>query len=223
MSKRRDIAGHRFGHLIAVRRAGSIAGKSIWECRCDCGGLSSVRLTDLTTGKVKSCGCVRREILSTQGAKNATHGASHTRLYGIWLGMKQRCQYKNGHAYGNYGGRGVSVCDEWMNSFVVFRDWAMANGYRDDLSIDRKDTNGPYAPWNCRWSTMEEQQNNRRNNLVITCGGTSLTLSQWAKRTGIPAATISWRVKAGWPENELFIPVSLSNAKTRKEMMKNAQ
>lgn len=139
---------------------------------------------------------------------NFIHGQSASRLYTIWCALKRRCNNKNGEQYKDYGGRGVTVCDEWR-SFEPFRDWAMANGYRDDLTIDRKDNNGNYCPENCQWVSRKEQANNRRNTIKIEFDGMSKTLSEWSEIVGIPYLTIWKRVyQRGWPiEKALKTPL----------------
>lgn len=218
-----DLTGKRFGMLTVLTRADNTpGGKTRWDCVCDCGDYATVRGEDIRSGKIKSCGCLRKKTAAAQGKTNTSHGGTGTRLYAEWNGMRGRCENSNGLPYSNYGGRGIVVCDEWRDSFEAFREWALANGYRDDLTLDRKDTNGPYSPDNCRWATMKEQQNNRRNNRLITHDGKTQTIAQWADQTGIAAATISWRLQAGWPASDLFIPARLNNARIRKERNKNA-
>lgn len=212
----KDLTGQKFGRLTVVSCGENTnGGKSRWICDCDCGKRKekSVTRNDLVTGKVKSCGCLYKD--SNKG-RNVTHGKTGKRLYRIWLSMRQRCNYSAGKSFKNYGGKGISVCEEW-ESFQNFYDWAMANGYSDNLTIDRKENDKGYSPDNCRWATMKEQQNNRTNNLRITINGEEKTLSEWSKVTGIPRATLEWRVKNKWAEDELFMPVNLNNARIRKE------
>ena len=155
----RDLRGQRFGRLTVVDQLPAINKRTMWLCKCDCGNEASVDAQNLHTGHTQSCGCLRRERLSKA---STTHGKRNTRLYSIWNHMKTRCRTKSYHAFRHYGGRGIRVCDEWLNDFQAFYDWAMANGYRDDLSIDRIDSDGNYSPDNCRWSTMAEQNKNKR-------------------------------------------------------------
>lgn len=214
--KAKDLIGQRFGKLTVVARGENTkGGKTTWVCACDCGKQKEKPVTsyDLTSGKVRSCGCLYYE--SNKGI-NATHHGTGTRLYRIWNGMRQRCNYQKGIAYDRYGGKGISVCKEW-DDFEIFRTWSMANGYAENLTIDRIDNSKGYSPENCRWATMKEQIDNRSNTVRITIGGVEKTLSEWSEISGIPAATLWWRVKNHWAEDELLMPVSLSNAKYRKE------
>ena len=126
------------------------------------------------------------------------HGLHGTRIYNIFNGMKGRCYCKEHFAYESYGGRGITVCDEWRNSFQAFYDWAMSNGYRDDLTLDRINNDGNYEPLNCRWITMKEQCSNRRNNHLLTYKGETKTLTEWAELYGKSYVALFMRLKRGW-------------------------
>lgn len=134
------------------------------------------------------------------------HGKSKTRLYNIWLNMKARCYNLNNHKYNDYGGRGITICEAWLNDFQAFYDWAMANGYSDDLSIDRIDVNGNYEPSNCRWTDNETQSNNRRSNRFIEYNGKSQTIEQWAKELNVDYKKFHSRLKRGWSIEKAISP-----------------
>ena len=152
----KDLTGKRFGHLLVLGRAESKNHHVKYECICDCGNHMIADAYGLKTGQTTHCGCIPPK-----------HGLIHTRLYSIWCGMKKRCYYQKSPNYKSYGGRGVKVCDEWKDDFKVFYEWAMNNGYSDELTIDRINPFGNYEPSNCRWATNEEQQYNKRANYKL--------------------------------------------------------
>lgn len=165
-------------------------GKGIFLC--ECGTVKEISRYNVERGAVKSCGCLFKE-----HPNNTKHSGSRTRLYIIWKGIRQRCNNPNCKIYKNYGGRGIKICNEW-NDYNNFKEWAINNGYKENLSIDRIDVNGNYTPENCRWTTSKVQANNKRNNRLLTLNGTTKTMSEWSEETGIKVATIWDRLNKGW-------------------------
>lgn len=209
MSKFIDLTGQRFNRWVAL----SYEGDARWLCKCDCGTIKKVHRSHLKSGKSKSCGCLSREIASNSICmRNKTHGLyeSNLRLYNIWHSIKQRCYYDKNINYRNYGGRGITLCDEWLNNFKSFYDWAMKNGYdknapRGKCTIDRIDVNGNYEPNNCRWVTQKQQSRNKRTNRFITCNGETKTIADWCEEKGLCHTTICDRLKAGYSEEQAIL------------------
>lgn len=127
------------------------------------------------------------------------HGMSNTKIYNVWYAMKQRCYYTKDTNYKHYGGRGITVYDEWRYNFKAFYDWSMANGYQDDLTIDRIDVNGNYTPENCRWVDLKTQANNKRTNVYFTYNGITKTIKQWSEIFNISYKTVTTRMYRGYP------------------------
>lgn len=197
--RQKNYDGMRFGRHVVLRRDHKDE-KGYWWflCRCDCGNEFMLR-----QGHVSDpCGCGCRK-------GSPIHHSTNTRLYGIWCGIKARCYNPKTDSYPNYGGRGITVCDEWIHNFIAFRDWAMANGYDEnaefgECTIERKDGNGNYEPSNCKWATQKEQSNNIRNNRRITYNGETLTIAEWAERLGVNYHTLYTRLDRGWSLDEVF-------------------
>lgn len=196
MPKTIDITGQTFGRLTAIEPAGVRDRRTLWRCRCSCGNDAVVIGKLLRSGHTKSCGCWRSDNWFIQ---KETHGESHTRLHRIWRGMKTRCGNPKCEAFPRYGGRGIRVCPEWQ-SFEPFRDWASANGYSHDLTIDRIDNDGHYEPGNCRWATYAAQsRNSPQNRAVIRSDGKRFALIRDAalelgcSHSGISAACLGRR------------------------------
>lgn len=159
MNKEINI-GDKFGRLTVLEELEQRKrGMKVYKCQCECGNIVSVIGVNLTHGFTKSCGCYHKDRASEA---NKTHGESHTKLYYVWQDMRKRCTNPNHHAYEYYGGRGITVCDEWLNSYEAFQEWALNNGYEQGLTIDRENNNEGYSPDNCRWVTMLVQSHNQR-------------------------------------------------------------
>lgn len=200
----KDITGQKFGRLTVIKRVENRNSKVYYLCRCDCGNEKVVNGANIKNGTVRSCGCLHDEEATKRILSyNTTHSGSKTRLYRIWRGMKQRCYYPQALNYKNYGGRGISVCDEWRDNFSTFYDWAIANGYNDTLTIDRIDVNGNYEPRNCRWATRTEQSHNKTNTKLYTYNGEVATLDIFALKYNIHKDTIKQRIERfGWSINK---------------------
>ena len=201
-----DYIGKRYGHLLILEEAEvSENGKVKVRCQCDCGNITVCFLDDLKQGNTKSCGCYRVSLVK---GLTKTHGMSDTRLFKVWCLMHQRCYNINNPQYKNYGGRGITICDEWKNDFLKFHDWAYENGYDENAdfmkcTLDRKDVNGNYCPENCRWATTIEQCNNKRNNTLVSYNGEIHTVAEWARMKCLNYTTLFCRLfYHGWSVEE---------------------
>jgi hypothetical protein len=204
-----DLTGQRFTRLTAISIAEPAKNglSTRWNCRCDCGNTTIADTHDLRRGHKRSCGCLKIDMAIEFGKSKGKPIKSHylspsgkyrnTRLYNIWGHMKKRCDNSKSANYKYYGGRGIKVCAGWLD-YQVFAKWAYQNGYNDNLSIDRIDVNGNYEPSNCQWVTMKEQQNNRRNNHLVTFNGETLTISEWSDRFKIDLKLVYGRLAEGW-------------------------
>ena len=210
MGKTNDITGKRYGRLTVVRRWEKLpTGHSKWLCVCDCGNTKIVEDSNLKHSDKISCGCWRKE-LYIENAK--WRGESHTPLFQIWQSMINRCTKPNAQNYKYYGGRGIQVCDDWIdpiNGYFLFKGWALTNGYEDGLSIERIDYDGNYTPENCKWIPLNEQSKNTRRAHKLTFNGKTMCLTDWAKEFKINRGTLTSRLKRGMSvEDALTIPVT---------------
>lgn len=208
-----DMSGQIIGRLTVITRADKPKpAKTHWLCKCDCGNYTVVSRRHLKDHSTISCGCYRKE------KKPKTHGMKGTRIYRIWSGMKDRCCNPNSKYWKNYGGRGISVCDDWKTSFESFYEWSMDNGYTQELTLDRVNNDGNYEPSNCRWATMKEQSNNKRTNHYLTYKGETHTIQEWGELLGINPRIIHQRIYYNWEiERALTTEVKRRNVKRKQK------
>jgi hypothetical protein len=174
-------AGDKYGRLTAIKETGQNASREyIWLFRCECGNEVEMPATRARNGRALSCGCYNREVITKHGMKRA---GNETREYRIWKGIIQRCKNPKRKAFKDYGGRGIDVCDEWLN-FAVFFEWLQRSGYRNDLTIERKDNNKGYCPDNCKWATRKEQAANRRKVILPTADQLPGMYDDWKAQQG---------------------------------------
>lgn len=190
MPKIKDLTNMRFGKWLILESDIIKNGKRYCKCKCECGEEHLIDKRSLTCGKSTQC----HKCASTK------HGGSETRLYSIWKNMKQRCSNPKASKYNIYGGKGISVCKQWLN-FKNFEKWALNNGYNDVLSIDRIDNNKNYCPENCRWVTYKQQANNTSQNHLITYQGQTKDIAQWAEDKGLSYKVLSERIRRKWDIN----------------------
>lgn len=198
----KDLTGKTFGRLTAIQPQKTSRLGTYWLCRCECGNECVVLTSKLSSGHTISCGCRVSEIKSKISEVNKTHAKSNTKLYNIYQGILARCYKKYSSSYERYGGRGITMCDEWKNDFMSFYNWAIDNGYSEKLSIDRIDTNGNYCPENCRWATAKEQANNTRKTVFLTYKGETKPASEWSEIVGISQSSLTQRKRKGWTDEE---------------------
>lgn len=177
----KNLENQRFGRQVAKKPVGKNKyGNILWLCKCDCGNEHIVPSGKLVQGKSRSCGCLAKEMHTSQLEKHGITTNGKPRTFIIWAGMKQRCYNPKSVSYKSYGARGISVCSEWL-VFENFHKWAMANGYKDDLEIDRIDNDGNYEPSNCRWVTKSFNRAHQRQSRFFEVFGIRLNISQWCR------------------------------------------
>lgn len=216
LKRGKDLTGNKYDRLTVISYSHKDKKRRVhWNCLCVCGN-EVVRRTDAlnTNANYKSCGCYTRELQRKQMLEknpNKTHGMSGTRIYKIYRKMHERCYDENYPEFHLYGGRGIRVCNEWRQNFNNFYEWSKANGYENNLSIDRIDTNKGYSPNNCRWADKYQQANNKRNNITIEHNGKTLTLSEWATELNLPVTTLRSRYYRGKSTEEVLFHKKLRN------------
>ncbi|MEN1936018.1 hypothetical protein AAIE21_10425 [Paenibacillus sp. 102] len=201
MPKWVDIAGERFGMLTVLGKVKK--GKlTYWECKCDCGNLTYSSVTDLRVGKKKSCGCLAKK---SRKLGNKTHGLKNVnkRLYTTWKNMKSRCLNEKNKSYQYYGGKGVTICGDWL-SYENFYNWAITNGYKDDLTLDRIDNHGNYDAENCRWVDRKTQTRNRDITVKVLFRGKEVPITELAEKYGVDYLLIKARHYRGFKNDELI-------------------
>lgn len=188
-----DITGQKFNKLTVISKIeNSFSKKARWLCKCDCGNYAEVSGDNLRNGSVKSCGC----LIAEKNKARATHRKSNTRLYNVWRNMKARCYCKTNPRYKDYGARGICVYNEWK-TFEKFYEWALLNGYNENLTIDRINVNGNYEPSNCRWIPLSKQAYNKRDSLIFDINGEQKCLAEICKEYNVKYTTIYRRITIG--------------------------
>jgi len=212
-----DLVGGRYGRLVVIEYVGNYSKnrQALFNCLCDCGNQVITRGFSLASGKTKSCGCLHKEIssyvmekINASGKRavmpSTTHGKRHHPLYLRWSTIKTRCTNKKHEHYKYYGGSGILMCSEWSNNFSAFYEWAINNGYEDNLEIDRIDNNKGYSPDNCRWVNKHEQAVNRRNSVFLSDGIVEKPLRDWCSEKNVGYKLAHARYKKGWSFNKIF-------------------
>lgn len=202
-----DLIGERFGRLLVTSKDRVDTRPNghrvtFWKCKCDCGNELAVCTGSLRSGNTQSCGCLQKERASLAN-RVYREPVYKTRLYRIWIGMKNRCYNKHHASYQNYGGRGITICQEWLD-LDAFCEWALNNGYSDDLTIHRIDNDMGYFPDNCVWATYETQNNACSRNIFIEYNDEVHTLKEWSDILSIPYKTLYCRVQRGWSVERAF-------------------
>lgn len=206
-----DITGKRFSRLVAIECAYKNKKVHFWRFKCDCGNEKLIRKGDVMHGKTQSCGCFLRESVTT-------YGSHRERLYKIWWGLLKRCYQSHTKGYAGYGARGIKVCAAWKDNYFIFKEWSLANGYSDDLSIDRINNDGNYEPSNCRWATDKIQNRNRGSyNATITFNNSTKTVAEWAENLNLRPALLYQRLSKGWEVEKVL---SLTKFKPRRTFVK---
>lgn len=216
-----DIVGKKFGRLYVTnnfeRRKNKYSSRIYWLCKCDCGNETFSHSSELIRGHKKSCGCLQKDVVKQRQTKS---GLGNTRIYKIWIGMKQRCNNPNNSAWEHYGGRGIKVCVEWLGEhegFLAFYKWSINNGYSDELTIEIINVDGNYSPDNCKWETWGAQRLNRKNTVKIPYLGKDTPLKTVCEILGVNYFTALSRYKKGYSVDEILSLEKIKRISCRKE------
>ena len=195
MPKAINLIGNQYGRLVVISRLPMYKHKlTYYFCICNCGKNTIVAGGSLKYNKTKSCGCYA---IDKAKKRNTTHGLSHTKIHRVWEGMKQRCYYSKSKSYKNYGGRGIFICDEWLNDFELFYKWCVENNYNEGLHIDRIDNDKGYMPSNCRFVKPTQNNTNKRNTIYVEFKGEKVTLLSLSEKYNINYDTLWHRINSG--------------------------
>lgn len=189
MKQTTEITNNKYGKLRAIKKVESRKGREYWLFRCDCGNEKVIRKSHVTSGATLSCGCLNKEAITKHGIGN-----KNNKIYRLWEGIKRRAFNSNYSQYKDYGGRGITMCEEWAENPLCFYNWCIQNGYKEGLEIDRIDNNKGYSPDNCRFTDRFTQSRNKRSNVVIECNGIKKCLMDWAIDKGIKYDTLRSRI-----------------------------
>lgn len=196
-----EMKGQKYGRLMVIKRAeNNKYGDAMWECRCECGAVIVTAGYRIRSGKAKSCGCYHKDKMADRCFR---HGYADTKLYRAWAAMRARCFNETNESYPRYGGRGIAVCSVWED-FITFREWALKNGYRPGLTIERIDVNGNYEPSNCCFATRREQNRNTTRNVRVNLDGKEYLLADLARMAGVTRGTMSARYSRGLRGRDLL-------------------
>lgn len=219
-----DLTGQRFGRLTVdliyeIKKVERRSPRYYYWCSCDCGSSKAVSNSNLTSGRIRSCGCLSQEQKRTGNSSRrhgCTNGRAQTPEYRAWASAKKRCSNPKDRAYQNYGGRGIKFCNRWLKLFENFYA-DMGDRPSPKHSLDRIDVNGHYSPENCRWASRQEQANNTRSNKYLTIGESTFTVADWARKMGVDSARIYDRLKLGWTEADAVLtPVYKRNSRSHQ-------
>lgn len=202
MGRKNDMTGYRFGRLSVIGQT-TKNGRAVWVCRCDCGNEKLASAYDLLAGSVKSCGCLRKEMMAEKMRK---HGGRNSRLYNIWNHMKGRCLNPKNEKFYCYGAREISICSEWLD-FSVFKKWAEENGYDNSLTIERIDVNGNYEPGNCTFVPLPDQNRNKQKTVWIAVDGKKMCCAVASRKAGVKEGTVNMRRRRGVSGDDVLKPV----------------